>query len=178
MNHLAAALLLLQAAAPTPAPDALKKLDYFVGKWAFEWNVPESPLGPAGKISGTETYRKILNGFFLESEIEASGPRGPFQGKALMGYDEKEKVYTRYETDSLGVALVKRGPMGGDAGGWNTIFWESTPIWRDGKRVTLKGNTHMYSPVNYRLRVQISVDGGEYTNFGNPWFKKVEGTGR
>jgi hypothetical protein len=25
------------------------------------------------------------------------------------------------------------------------------------------------------LQVQISVDGGPYTNFGNPWFRKTEG---
>jgi len=24
------------------------------------------------------------------------------------------------------------------------------------------------------LQVQISVDGGPYTNFGNPWFRKIE----
>jgi hypothetical protein len=24
------------------------------------------------------------------------------------------------------------------------------------------------------LQVQISVDGGPYTNFGNPWFRKTE----
>lgn len=39
---------------PMPPPD----MDYFVGTWSFDWNVPESPLSPAGKIKGTETYRK------------------------------------------------------------------------------------------------------------------------
>jgi len=38
----------------------------------------------------------------------------------------------------------------------------------------LKGKTLMLSPANYRLHVQISVDGGPYTNFGNPWFRKTE----
>jgi len=32
----------------------------------------------------------------------------------------------------------------------------------------------MLSPANYRLQMQISVDGGPYTNFGNPWFRRVE----
>lgn len=31
---------------------------------------------------------------------------------------------------------------------------------------------NIYSLVNFRIRVQISVDGGPYTNYGNPWFRK------
>ena len=33
----------------------------------------------------------------------------------------------------------------------------------------------MLSPANYRLQVQISVNSRPYTNFGNPWFRKVDG---
>ena len=51
----------------------------------------------------------------------------------------------------------------------------SAPIKKAGKTVKLKGKTLMLSPANYRLQVQISVDGGPYTNFGNPWFRKTEG---
>jgi hypothetical protein len=44
----------------------------------------------------------------------------------------------------------------------------------NGKTIKLKGKTLMLSPANYRLQMQISVDGGPYTNFGNPWFRRVE----
>lgn len=154
---------------PMPPPN----MDYFVGAWTFEWNVPESPLGPAGKIKGTETYRKLFSGA-LESEIKGEGPEGAFEGRALTSYDEKEKLVTRMETDSRGLSLVKTGPIGGDLGGYYTIFWETQPIKRNGKTVRLKGRTLMLSPANYRLQMQISVDGGPYTNFGNPWFRKVD----
>ena len=70
--------------------------------------------------------------------------------------------------------LTKSGPIGGDLGGYYTIFWETQPIKKDGKTIKLKGKTQMLSPANYRLQVQISVDGGPYTNFGNPWFRKAE----
>src|SRR5215471_11946892 len=61
---------------PMPPPD----MDYFLGAWAFEWNVPESPLGPAGKIKGTEIYKKMPNSASYESEIEGEGPQGAFKG--------------------------------------------------------------------------------------------------
>lgn len=150
-------------------------MDYFLGAWSFEWNVPESPLGPAGKIKGTETYKKAANGKSYESEIVGDGPLGAFKGLATTTYNEKDKLVSRSETGIFGVALSKNGPIGGDLGGYYTIFWETAPIKKNGKTIKLKGKTLMLSPAHYRLTVQISVDGGPYTNFGNPWFRKVEG---
>lgn len=153
-----------------PPPD----LDYFVGAWSFEWNVPESPLGPAGKIIGIETYKRILDGAAYESVIEGEGPGGPFQARAITSHHKEEKTVSRFEIDSAGVAWMKTGPIGGDLGGYYTIFWETTPIKKNGKTVKLKGKTLMLSPAHYRLQVQISVDGGPFTNYGNPWFRKVD----
>ncbi|HJQ70901.1 MAG TPA: hypothetical protein VKA70_18140 [Blastocatellia bacterium] len=155
---------------PMPPPN----MDYFVGAWSFEWNVPESPLGPAGKLKGTETYRKTGAGAY-ESEIVGEGPQGSFKARATTVYNEKEKTVRRSETGLFGAAVVKIGPIGGDLGGYYTIFWESEPIKKDGHTIKLKGKTLMLSPANYRLQVQISVDGGPYMNFGNPWFRKADG---
>jgi hypothetical protein len=155
---------------PMPPPN----MDYFVGTWTFDWNVPESPLGPAGKIKGKETYKKT-NATTYESEIEGEGAAGAFKGRATTVYNEKEKQVTRTETGLFGsISLKKLGPIGGDLGGYYTIFWETEPIKKDGKTIKLKGKTLMLSPANYRLQVQISVDGGPYTNFGNPWFRRAE----
>ncbi len=153
---------------PMPPPN----MDYFLGSWSFDWNVPESPLGPAGKIKGIETYKKGRGVY--ESVIEGSGPLGDFKGTARTTYDEKEKKVTRTEKSFFGVPITMSGPIGGDLGGYYTIFWESLPIRKDGKTIVLKGKTLMLSPANYRLQVRISVDGGPLTNFGNPWFTKVE----
>ena len=157
---------------PWEPPDPADIMEYFVGTWSFEWTAPDSPFGPGGKISGTETYAKTLGGHFLESVIEGSGPDGAFEGRALMGYDETEEVFKRFEAHSNGAAILKTGPLAGDAGGWNHINWESAPFTVNGAAVRLKGATHMYSPNAYRVRMQISVDGGEFTNLGSPWFRR------
>lgn len=155
---------------PMPPPN----MDYFVGTWTFDWNVPESPLSPAGKLKGKETYKKI-SATTYESEIEGEGPAGAIKGRATTVYNEKEKQVARTETGIFGNLLLKKsGPIGGDLGGYYTIFWETEPIKKDGKTIKLKGKTLMLSPANYRLQVQISVDGGPYTNFGNPWFRREE----
>ena len=159
-----------QPSDPMPPPN----LDYFVGTWSFDWNVPESPLGPAGKMKGTETYKKILSGQKYESEIQGEGPDGTFQGRAITSYDEKEKLVTRYEIFSYGVSAFKSGSIGGDLGRYYTIYWESAPFKKDGKVIKLKGKTQMLSPAHYRVFFEISVDGGPYTSLGNPWFRKVD----
>lgn len=155
---------------PMPPPD----MDYFLGTWSFDWNVPESPLGPAGKIKGTETYRKGKGAGAYQSIIEGNNPLGDFKGTALTTYDEKVKKVSRTETGLFGVSITMSGPIGGDLGGYYTIFWESSPIKKDGKTIILKGKTLMLSPANYRMQMRISVDGGPFTNFGNPWFTRVE----
>jgi len=181
MSVLILALLLLQQPAqqtsrPTEPTDPMPppNMDYFLGSWSFDWNVPDSPLGPGGKIKGKETYKKILNGPVYESEIEGEGPEGPFRSRAITSYNEAEKIVTRFEVDSSGLSVLKTGPIGGDLGGYYTIFWESTQIKKNGYTIKLRGKTQMFSPANYRLQVEISVDGGPYKNFGNPWFRKVD----
>jgi hypothetical protein len=155
---------------PMPPPN----MDYFLGVWSFEWNVPESPLGPAGKLKGTETYKKAATNGVYDSEIVGEGPLGNLKGRAKTTYNEKDKSVTRSETGLFGIPMVKSGSIGGDLGGYYTIYWETAPIKKNGKTIRLKGKTQMLSPAYYRLQVQISVDGGAYTNFGNPWFRKVE----
>src|SRR5262249_22955394 len=159
---LIALLFVQQPSRPTQPTDPMPppNMDYFLGSWSFEWNVPDSPLGPSGKIKGTETYRKILNGAAYESEISGEGPLGPFTARAITAYNEKERQVTRFETDSLGTSLTKSGPIGGDLGGYYSIFWETAPVKKDGKLVKLHGRTLMLSPAHYRVQVQISIDGG------------------
>src|SRR5262245_23932927 len=66
---------------PTKSDDALPPFnfdEYFPGKWTFEWDVPEGPLGPAGRITGTTVYKPV-DGRFYEANTEATGPGGAFK---------------------------------------------------------------------------------------------------
>lgn len=147
-------------------------MDYFLGAWLFDWNVPESPLGPAGKLKGKETYTKSPKQGTYESRIEGDGPSGAIKGHSTTVYNEKERTVARSESGFLGIPMTTTGPIGGDLGGYYTIHWESEPVKKGGKTIRLKGKTLMLSPAHYRLQVTISVDGGPFTNFGNAWFRK------
>lgn len=145
---------------------------YFVGAWSIEGVLPESPLAPAGEIAGTETIR-LVESCTYESTLHAKGPGGPFTVKAVMVYDRAAGYAVRSEQDSRGFQLLKTGRVGGDAGGYFTHHWNAPPFAYKGRRIHLRGNTFLASPDNFRLRMQISVDGGPFTNFGTLWWNRV-----
>jgi hypothetical protein len=146
---------------------------YFPGKWTFEWDVPESPIGPAGRIEGATVYRKVSDGVY-EAVTTATGPSGPFTIKELIKYQRDQKTISREVTDSRGFTYTQASTIGGDLGGFYNIFFESTPFKTAGKTVRIKHVLRLGSPLAYRVAASVSVDGGVYSNLGNPWWRKEQ----
>src|SRR5687768_9185072 len=59
---------------------------YFLGKWGFEWDMPEGPLGPAGRVEGTTTYSG--SGGSYEAITDATGPAGKFTIRERIQYQK------------------------------------------------------------------------------------------
>jgi hypothetical protein len=159
---------------PTNSSDPLPLFDfdrYFAGRWTFEWDVPESPLGPDGTIKGTTTYRKLADDFF-EAVTEATGPAGPLKIVETFAYRRENKTLARMVTDSRGFSYIQIGTIGGDLGGYYSIFFESAPFMIKGETISLRTTMRLLSPVNYKVESRISVNGGPATNFGSPWWQR------
>lgn len=160
---------------PTQSGDEVPLLDfdnYFVGKWTFEWSMPETALGPAGDYTGTTTYTKIKDGIY-EAITEGQGPAGAYTVREAITYDREKKTVSRQITDSRGQNRTESGPVGGDLGGIYNLHYESTPFAAGGTTVRLKQTLRTLSPLAYRVATSISVDGGPFTNLGNPWWRKT-----
>ena len=160
---------------PTEAGDEVPTFDYdayFPGVWTFEWRVPDSPLGPGGLITGSETFERGTDGRNYTARIEAEGPDGPFTTDSTIIYLAGQRAFVRHDTDSRGFRLLRAGRIGGDLGGFYTIHYETAPFEANGEEVRLRMTTRLVSPVNYRVESRISVDGGPFTNFGNAWWRK------
>lgn len=204
LNGLAVITICIGVVAPavaggqTKATDKVPPFDpaYFVGTWAFDWTIPETPLGPAGDMAGTETFRlmpsadvsKRVNGFpgfpdevarkinahaslVLESRIEGTGPAGVIRSRTVLIYDRNTDEATQYAVDSSGSVSVRHGTLTGDLGGIYTFTWQST-IPRDGREIHLKGRRVAFSPLNYRDFVQYSLDNKRFVTYGQPWYRK------
>ena len=150
--------------------------DYLVGRWTFEYDLPESALGAGGQISGTETVQ-YKDGCLYEGTTQAKGPNGAFTVKSTMVYDPSAHYMLVQEQDSRGFEVLKYGRVGGDSGGFYTHLWQAVPFTFHGKKVSLKGSTFMASPGNYRVRTQISEGDDPFVNLGTVWMKRQETPG-
>ena len=159
---------------PTQGDDPLPPFnfdDYFLGKWTFEWDVPEGPLGPSGRITGTTVYTAV-DGRFYEAKTDAAGAWGPFSMREMLAYHKENKTLARQTTASRGFSFLQIGTVGGDLGGLFNIYLESSPFTLNGKSVRVKHAMRLLSPFNYKVGTTVSVDGGPFINYGNPWWRK------
>ena len=160
---------------PTKVGDELPLFDfdaYFPGRWTFEWDMPEGPLGPSAQVNGTTVYKVIEAGKFYEADTTATGPGGAFKAHELIAYQRDNKALSRYVTDSRGFSYLQLATIGGDLGGIYNIFYDSTPFIYNGHTVRIKHGMRTMSPFNYKIATTVSVDGGPFRNYGNPWWRK------
>ena len=145
--------------------------EYFLGKWTFEWEVPEGVLGAGGTIKGSIVYKHI-DGPFFEATTTATGPAGPFTVKEIIAYRKEGKTAARSLTDSRGFSYHQIAPVGGDLGGYFNIYYDGSPFLYKGKTVRIKNALRLTSPVRYRNATTVSVEGGPFINYGSAWFEK------
>ena len=160
---------------PTKHDDEQPPLDfdtYFLGSpWTFEWDVPEGPLGQAGRITGTTTY-KALGGKYYEAMTQADGPDGPFTVKEVIGYHKDYKALSRHVVDSRGFVFDEIAHVGADLGGFYNILFESAPFTVGRYTARIRHTIRLGSPLAYRIATSVSVDDGPFVNYGNPWWRK------
>ena len=164
---------------PTKPDDPAPLLDffaYFKGAWNVTWDYPESPLGAADVLTGTTTYTEKGPATF-EARTEAENSAGKFTIGEVFEYQREAKTITRTVTDSRGFSFTQKGTVAGDLGGQFIIRLDGEPFAVKGQQVRMNSVMRLLSPFNYRVQSNLSVDGGPFTNFGNPWWRK-EGASR
>ena len=96
-----------------------KLLDAFVGKWSTEGQIHESPLCPAGKIQGTDTYEWFPGGFFLLHHVDVRMGEQQTKVVEIIGYDTSGKTYPMHSFDNQGNHAVMQARVEGNT--WTFI---------------------------------------------------------
>ncbi len=160
---------------PTRPDDKVPLLDfdkYFIGRWTFEADAPDSVLGPGGVSTGTVTYRKLDEGFY-EAVTEAKGEAGAFTIRELIAYHREQKIAFRHVADSRGYAYVQMAEVGGNIGGDYNLFFKSAPFTYKGRQVTLNHTVHVTAPLTFRIDIEVAADAGPFMHM-SPWrFRRV-----
>lgn len=144
---------------------------YLVGKWNVDGVVPESPLGPAGDLSGVDTVRHLRDCTY-ESTLQVKGLGPAYTVKSMIVFDRTASYMMKLEQDSRGFQMLQAGVIGGDAGGYFSHHWQSPEFTYKSKRVRLQGTSLFASPENYRVRMQIAVEDQPFTAYGTLWWRR------
>jgi hypothetical protein len=148
-----AAAISAQAPAQRPGPEHAR-LSAFAGQWNYTGDAKASPLGPAGKVTSSETCAWFDGEFHLVCRATGTGPRGQVTGMSVMGYDPARHAYTYHAITSLGDNVFIRGRVDGKVWTWS----DETTI--DGKAVKIHVTVTEQTPSLYGVRVEASMDNG------------------
>jgi hypothetical protein len=145
------------AQAPPPAqpkPGAEQKnLARFAGTWKMEGNMEASPLGPAGKMTGTERCTVFEGGWHLVCDSSGSGPMGNIKGHAVMTYDRNTKQYRYFAVNNMPDAETATGTLIG-----NTWTWTGS-MEQGGQKIHSRFTLVETSPTVHTFKWEMSMDG-------------------
>jgi len=148
-----------------PAPE-VKKLGYFVGKWATKGMILPGPWGKGGKFSWTETTKWMNGRFFVIGRWDFKMPAalgGDGKEIFVMGYDARQNLYTFDAFSSQGLHQVSRGTLSGDNWIWTS---ESIQLVEEKTQpVRQKMTMQVLAPNRYTLKLELSYDGATWITF-------------
>ena len=136
-----------------PGPEQ-KRIGYFAGKWNYQGEAKASPLGPAGKLTSTDSCEWFAGGFHLVCRNKGTGPRGAATGQSVTAFDQARKTYTFNAISSLGDNISVRGQVDGKVWTWTD---EMTV---DGKPMKIRATVTEETATSYSFKLEASMDGG------------------
>jgi hypothetical protein len=114
----------------------------------------------------------------FQADTTATGPGGAFTIHEEINYQKEAKTLSRQIADSRGFTYTQSGTIGGDLGGIYNILLDGTSFTYNGHAIRIKQAIRTMSPFNYKVATSVSVDGGPYRNYGNPWWRKDTTAGK
>lgn len=145
----------------TPGPD-VKRMAAFAGTWLYEGTCEATPIGPAAKVSGSQTGKMIMGGFVLQWTGQESGAFGGVQWGETDVYDTSTRSYTLLGYQNDGTT-------------WTGSFSISGSTWKSTTTTIFKGAKY-----STRSEMVLAADGktatwrADLSADGRTWVKWQE----
>ena len=140
-------------APPMPKPGAEhKQLAGFIGTWSSVGDMKPGPMGPGGKMAGTDRIAWIADNFAIERRFEGKGPMGSINGLEVIAYDSAKKTYTYSYVDSTGT-------VGGGTVTVNGPTWTFTGSGSTGGKTMQERCMLTFGAGNATLKISCQVSG-------------------
>lgn len=147
---------------PKPGPEH-QRLGAFVGNWTFEGEMKPGPMGPGGKLTGTDRIEWTPGKFFVQRTYQGKSPMGEMQGIEILAYDTAKKVYTYNAFDSLG--MIGSGTLNVKGNTWTATGTSTMGAMTMRDRCTLE-----FGADNSTLTIKCSM-----STDGKTWTPTFEG---
>ncbi len=153
----------ISAQAP-PKPGAEQKnLARFAGTWKLDGTMEKSPMGPGGKMTGTETCTMFEGGWHLVCDSKGTGPMGNIKGHAVMTYDRNTNQYRYFAINNMPDGETATGTLSGNTWTWNGVMEQG------GQKIHSRFTLIEKSPTVHTMTWEMSMD-------GKTWMPVMSGT--
>jgi hypothetical protein len=151
-------------------PRVEQKIDYFIGRWRFEYLGAEYPPLSNGGRGGTVTFTRLGASNFVTGRLVGDLLGKPYEETISIGIDPETNmlVYIERRADATELASLGnwRSPIG--------ITFVTSPLQANGKTYQLRRFISVTSGVAFEVTEEFSVDGGPFKRLGNAHYTKIE----
>ena len=149
-------------------PHVEQRVDYFVGRWKYEYLGAEYPPLSAGSRTGTAVFTSD-GGTFVTGRVESDAGDRKYQDVVKIGLDPETNMLVFVERRSDGFMLASlanwRSPI--------AMTFTTSPVQADGKTFQLRRLISVTSASAFDITEEFSVDGGPFKRLGNGHYTKL-----
>jgi len=157
-----------RARAEVIQPQVEQRIDYFVGRWTFEYLGGEFPPLSAGTRTGTATFSKTGTANFVTGVIENDLGGKKSQDRITMGFDPETKTLAVVERRADQIEIIS-------VASWQSplaIAFTTSPVIADKRTYQLRRVIQVLNDVSFDVVEEFSVDGGAFRRLGNARYSK------
>jgi hypothetical protein len=149
-------------------PQVEQKIEYFAGRWTFDYLGAEYPPLSTGSRSGTATFTKVGASNFVAGKVDGDVVGKAYSESLWIGLDPDTHMLVFQERHADGTELVSVGNWRSPIG----ISFVTSPVTANGKLYQLRRFIGITSPQAFEVTEEFSIDGGPFRRLGSAHFTK------
>jgi len=149
-------------------PRVEQRIDYFTGRWTFEYTGGEFPPLSSGGRGGTVTFARSGASNFVTGRVDGDVLGKKYQETLSIGFDPSTRTVVYVERRQDGTELVSLG-------NWQSplaIAFQTSPLQTGGKTYQLRRTISVISDSAFDVVEEFSVDGSAFRRLGNAHYTK------
>jgi hypothetical protein len=145
-----------------------QRIDYFSGRWTFEYTGGEFPPLSAGGRGGTVTFSREGRSNFVTALVEGEALGRKYQETVSIGFDPATNMVIYVERRQDGTELASLG-------NWQSplaINFTTSPLQAAGKTYQMRRTIAVLSDTAFDVTEEFSIDNGAFRRLGNAHYTK------